>query len=394
MLEILVGDLVSMTATSIVAGCLNSIAGIARVPLLLGPSISWIIVDGSSLSHVLISILSTQSSSSAICGNAIPLYFIHYHIHILTVLCSLNPANLVARYSLIRKTLFHLHRTGNFGITLNSMWHLLEIIINVYLGTSSLTRNVLIEIDHLWGFFVQLIHNLSSDLVSKKFIFLKISIHVFQFLLDQLIFHYVSFDTCCKLISLILMNYMGIVLLVLVPSWKSLANIYVAECASKVSRYFTIRWLVIITLHRRLWMRRCLAHWWLLFHRACSLWFPVMVLWDIVREGLMMLLVLSSNCEAADSLILVLEMFTGWGERILDALLCSRHRIGSRIWWDETRANIVYRSMSSFISICSLFIKAQLEIVIVKYLLISCVIPLSATIDGATLRHSSVAILL
>ena len=187
---------------------------------------------------------------------------------------------------------------------------------------------------------------------------------------------------------------MSIVLLVLVPSRKSLANIYVAECASKVSLYFAILLVITIILHRRLWMRSDLAHWRLLFHRACSLWFPVMVLWDIVRESLMMLLVLSSNRKAADSLILVLEMLRWWGERILDAWLCFGYWIRSRIWLNETRANIVYGSMSSFIIICSLFIEAQLEIVIVKYLLITCVTPLSTAIDGATLRHSSVLIFL
>ena len=87
------------------------------------------------------------------------------------------------------------------------MRYLLEIIINVYLRASSLALNVLIEIDHLWGFFVQLVDDLSSDLVSEEFVFCKVSIHVFQFLLNQLIFHYVSFEAFCNLVRLILINY-------------------------------------------------------------------------------------------------------------------------------------------------------------------------------------------
>ena len=205
MLKILVGNLVSMATTSIVAGCLNSVAGVAWIPLLLISTIAWFIVTRSCLSHVLISILSTQSSRSTICSYAIPLYFIHYHFHIFTFLGGLNSTDLVASCALIYKTLLHLHRTGNFGISLSSVRHLLEMIINVYLRASSLTLNVLVEVNHLWRFCVQLVHNLSGNLVPKELVFVEISIHVFQLLLDQLIFHYVSFDTRWHLAVFILM---------------------------------------------------------------------------------------------------------------------------------------------------------------------------------------------
>ena len=109
MLKILICDLVSVAATSVVAGCLNPIAGIARVPLSLCSLINRIGVDCSSLSHVLISILSAQSSRSTICSNAIPLRIVHDHVHFLALVGSLNSANLVVRPRLIPKALFHLH---------------------------------------------------------------------------------------------------------------------------------------------------------------------------------------------------------------------------------------------------------------------------------------------
>lgn len=372
MLKILICDLVSVAATSVVAGCLNPIAGIARVPLSWCSLINRISVDCSSLSHVLISILSTQSSRSTICSNAIPLCFVHDHVHFLALVGSLNPANLVVRPRLISKALFHLHWTWNFRITLYSLRHLLEIIINVYLRASSLALNVLIEIDHLrilMGFFVQLVDDLSSDLVSEKFVFCKVSIHVFQFLLNQLIFHYVSFEAFCNLVRLILINY-SIVRWVLVR-WKSLANVYVAEGASEVSLHLHIVLVIILHCRLRMMRSRALIHRWLLAHWTYPLLFPVMVLRDIVRESLMMLHVLTRDCKATHSIILIFQMLGGWAENVLDTLLCFYSLIRTRIWLDETRANIVYGSMRSFRIIYSLFIETQLEIVIVQYLLIT-----------------------
>ena len=160
----------------------------------------------------------------------------HGHFHISSFLdpvnsdifacyCSLYPCHLRSiSYNLIWVTTLSQLRIWKLSIVVDiarySLWCILKIIINIYLWAASLTLNVLIEIYHVGllvnSFLVQLIHNFSGYLVSKKLIILEISIDIFQLLLNELIFHDISHS---------------IILLIIFSNCESLTNIDVAKSA-------------------------------------------------------------------------------------------------------------------------------------------------------------------
>ena len=145
------------------------------------------------LSHVLVSILCTQSSSSLPTSNTVSL--IHHHVHFFALLGCLNPVDFaIGCWHAALTLVVDVHRVRYFRVdsshALITLINLLEVVVNVYLRAASLVLNMLVKFHHLWLFLMELVNYFLSDLISKELIVLQVSVHILQFLLNQLIFHY------------------------------------------------------------------------------------------------------------------------------------------------------------------------------------------------------------
>ena len=286
-----------MSTTSIVAGCLNTIACVPRISLtLMIPCILLVVVW---YWHILISILSTKGSWSPVANT---ISFIHHVVHVFALLGCLNTGNFARRYRQVTLSM-DLHWIRDFWITSDTLIDLLKVVVNVDLWAATLIFNMLVKFHHLRLFLVEFINNFLSYLISQEFIVLEVSIHIFQFLLDQLIFHNIT--------NLILMYYLTVLLYM--TSWKSLTYIDIAKCSTYI-----------------LLMRGSLTQWWLVLHRAHSIQLPVTVMSEILLESLVMLL----YWEPTSSWIQLFEMLGWWRKCILYTLFTFMIRIETDIRWN------------------------------------------------------------